>query len=199
MEIKLASSTSEIDNCQSILRRVFNDIEGYQLTIPDQYESESHYLYADVDGEMVGALRVVKGTPALGIPLSDVYPIERLQGLGVYGEISRLAILPEYRGKTIGFSTYAVCWELGRKLGLDYFVAEARYEIRALHKRLGFKEFSKPFHDPCLQAEGDAPLKANAVVMIADVKVLCKKLYSSVLHVDAKLRKNGFDLPNLIA
>ena len=176
MNITIASSPSKIAACQQILREVFVVEHGFDLVIPDKHEPRSIYLCAeDASGEVVGALRIVVKQPGFDIPLGDVISLPSLKNLGCYGEISRMAILPTYRGKTLNLAAYSVCWELGKKFGLDYFVIEARHSIRAFYKRLGYKEYGAPFYDPAMQEPDDENGLPNAVIMIAGIEALLTK------------------------
>lgn len=175
MNIVVAKTTTEIAQCQDVLRKVFVVEHGFDLAIPDQYESQSVYVCAQVDNAVVGALRIIIKKAGGSIPLEDVTDNCTLTDLGTVGEISRMAILPTYRGKTLSRAAYAMCWDLGKQYGLDNFVIEARYAIRSFHKRLGFVESGQPFYDPAMVEPGDAVGEPNAVMMVANVDALCSR------------------------
>lgn len=174
----VAKSHAELAACRAILKTVFIEEEGFALNIPDRYEQHATYLYGKKGDQLVGCLRIVTATDQSGTPVESVVGAPKLNDIKHYGEISRFAILPAYRGSVLGAHAYNTCWNLCSQLGLEYVVAEARYEIRFLHKRLGFKEFGEPFYDPDLQT-ADAPLAAaNAILMIARVRDLVHKKQS---------------------
>ncbi|OUS23769.1 hypothetical protein A9Q99_27430 [Gammaproteobacteria bacterium 45_16_T64] len=175
MKISVANSESEISECQNVLREVFVIEHGFDLVIPDAHEPQSVYMYAHIDKVVIGALRIVIKRSGSQIPLEDVTEGDVLDGLGKVGEISRMAILPTYRGKTLNRSAYSECWELGGRYGLDNFIIEARYSIRSFHKRLGFVELGEPFYDPAMIEPGDSVGEPNAVIMVANVEGLRAK------------------------
>lgn len=173
---KIANSSQEIESCQALLRAVFNEEEGFDLVIPDQFESRSVYYYAHFNSEVVACLRFIQAVPGKpSLPLHVVAPDVRFDPRYTHAEVSRWVVAAEHRGRITSREVYRKCWEVAAELGYDYVVSEAKYKALALHKRIGFQEFSAPFHDPDMHAEGDAPGLANAVIMRANVDTLIAK------------------------
>ncbi|MCG8668415.1 MAG: hypothetical protein MI867_03310, partial [Pseudomonadales bacterium] len=92
-----------------------------------------------------------------------------------FAEVSRWVIAAEHRGRITSRTVYLKCWEVAAELGFDYVVSEAKYKAKALHKRIGFQEYSAPYHDPDMHIQGDPENAPNAIVMRAKVSSLINK------------------------
>ena len=174
MEFKIATTQIEIDACQNLLREVFLYDEGFSLTIPDRYESQSTYFYAKLKGIPVGCLRFVKGSIEHPLPLQEVNPNIDLKGFSNYAEVSRWVISRNYRGKVMTGEALRQCWQNAALLELDHVFTETRYKVRRLHERLGFRPYSKPFYDPDMAIPGEQQTP-NAIIMHASLESLLDK------------------------
>lgn len=173
---KVAKTAVEINECQKLLYKVFVEEEGFELTIPDKFESRSVYYYAKYENGVVACLRFVGATQSeIGLPLHDPAPYVSFDNRFIHAEVSRWVVAKDHRGKMLSTSSYKQCWETAEELGYDFVVSEARYAARSLHKRIGFKEYSEAFYDPDMSVAGDVDNQPNAIIMRAKVSDLVAK------------------------
>lgn len=183
----VAKSPSEVSDCQALLRRVFIEEEGFDLSVPDEFEPRSVYLYCSVANRVIACLRIIKSSQGSLLPIQKIAPSLSFENFGQSAEISRLVIAKEYRGKLLTSDAYRLCWMLGRDMGVEHFVVEARYSIRQLHKRIGFREYEVPFYDADMQESGRVVKEPNAVAMVASVaQLLQKHRCPTARHVPSK-------------
>ncbi len=130
----VCQTPSEIAEAMDIRNRVYNEGNGYGVPVPDQYDGRSWLLLArDLEtGKACGSLRM---TPRSGGPLeAEEYfrlPLPLQTNHAV--EISRFAILPEYRkSKTfipvVSFGLFHLCRQMLDVVGSHYMVICAKPE-----------------------------------------------------------------------
>ena len=124
----------EMAEALEVRRRVYCDHAGYSVPCPDEYDHRSWVLRADDvrTGQCVGTMRL---TPRFGGPFEcEEYfelPAHLRTSAGV--EISRFAILPEYRRATtlvpaVSFGLFRLCYDFALAVGSTFQVVCSKPE-----------------------------------------------------------------------
>ena len=128
-----------------VRRRVYVDLCGYDLAVPDGYDSRSWLLVAeDVDsGQPIGSMRV---TPRTHGPLELEEYLRLPDQLAQHAlvEVTRFAVLPDHRDSRrflppVALGLYKLVSQLVRRLGADYVVICAKPERSWSYRWLGFE------------------------------------------------------------
>lgn len=104
-------------------------------------EESHHWLAFDLEGLVIGTARL----------LPD-------------GQIGRMAVLPDYRGRGIGFSLLELAVGKARRLGFDEAYLHAQSSARGFYEKAGFKVRGEPFMEA-----GIAHIEMNQKLQIVDV------------------------------
>jgi predicted GNAT family N-acyltransferase len=83
-----------------------------------------HLLARDTSGHPIGAARLAPD-----------------------GRIGRMAVLPEWRGRGVGWALLAAATDLAKDLGLDKVELSAQHHASAFYRRAGFEETGEVFMD----------------------------------------------------
>lgn len=99
---RVAATAADVERALEVRRQVYVDGSGYQLPVPDRYDSRSWFLIAEdlATGAVVGCMRL---TPHFAGPLEaeEYFTLPAALRTPTTIELNRFAILPAYRkGKT---------------------------------------------------------------------------------------------------
>lgn len=126
IEVRLASSPSEIDEALELRRRVFVDEQQVSLAADqDGLDADATHVIAVDDGRIVGTCRVV---------FDD--------GLARLG---RMAVEPSARGQGIGAAILKVAEDESRRARAERIRLHAQTAARSLYERSGFQVQGEEF------------------------------------------------------
>jgi N-acyl-L-homoserine lactone synthetase len=140
----VCESPADVARGIEVRGRVYRDMSGYDVPIPDEYDSRSWFLLAEhvPSGRAVGSMRV---TPrSLGPLEAEEYfrlPAS-LMAPGVV-EVTRFAILPEHRQSkrflpVVALGLYKLVCHFTRQLRASHVVICSRRERSFAYQWLGF-------------------------------------------------------------
>lgn len=86
------------------------------------------------------------------LALDDIYPVATCRWFGIDGEsaeVGRVVVLPEYRGRHLGWAVVAEAEKWMREKGFKKAVISSRVGVENFYKKMGyrFEETGKPHHD----------------------------------------------------
>jgi N-acyl-L-homoserine lactone synthetase len=115
----------------------------------DEYD-EIAYNYAAYDsaGTVVGGVRVVPDSP-IGLPLERYAPLNGYRDGRVVGEVSRLAVHPDYVTSRLAMRLMKAAFERAEFMGLTEVVMDTSVDGKTigLYERMGFSRVGEPFVD----------------------------------------------------
>jgi predicted GNAT family N-acyltransferase len=118
-DVRVASSSSEVDEALELRRRVFVGQQGVTLEADrDGLDPSALHIVAVDDGRVVGTCRLVFD--------------ERLARLG------RMAVEPDRRGRGLGRAILALAEAEARAAGAERIRLHAQLAARSLYERGGF-------------------------------------------------------------
>lgn len=114
------------EKLESIRAAVFIEEQGVDEAIErdGQDDSAQHFLALTEAGQAVGCARLLPS-----------------------GQIGRIAVLPQERGKKVGFQLLQLAVEQGRTLGLDRLFLNAQAQAENFYRRAGFVSVGAPFNE----------------------------------------------------
>jgi len=128
IEVRLASSSSEVDEALELRRRVFVDEQRVTLAADrDGLDAEATHLVAIEDGRILGTCRLVFDN--------------RLSQLG------RMAVEGDARGRGIGAAILDAAERHSRAAGAERIRLHAQTAARSLYERSGFQVQGQEFMD----------------------------------------------------
>jgi len=128
IEVRLASSSSEVDEALELRRRVFVDEQRVTLAADrDGLDAEATHLVALEDGRIVGTCRLV---------FDD--------GLS---QLGRMAVEGDARGRGIGAAILDAAERHSRTAGAERMRLHAQTAARSLYERSGFQVQGQEFMD----------------------------------------------------
>jgi N-acyl amino acid synthase FeeM len=143
---RACQTPEEAAEALEVRRQVYCVDAGYAIPCPDEYDHRSWILRADDlrTGRCIGTMRL---TPRLAGPFeAEEYfelPRELRGAMGL--EISRFAILPEYRkDKTlvpaVSFGLFRLCYDFALAIGARYEIVCSKPERTWTYTSMGFLE-----------------------------------------------------------
>ena len=133
-EFRVCQSREDWEAAIAIRRRIYHADCGYDVEVPDEYDARSWLFVAEdrATGEVVGTMRV---TPRWAGPLEaeEYFTLPRYLRTPMALEITRFAILPEYRkGKTflpvVSLGLFKLLWSFATRIGASYLVVCSKAE-----------------------------------------------------------------------
>jgi N-acyl-L-homoserine lactone synthetase len=133
-EFRVCERHEDWDAALAIRRRVYGAGCGYDVEIPDEYDARSWLFLAEdrATGEAVGTMRV---TPRWrgALEAEEYFTLPRYLRTPMALEITRFAILPEYRkGKTflpvVSLGLFKLLWSFATRIGASYFIVCSKPE-----------------------------------------------------------------------
>ena len=128
-----------------VRRRVYVELCGYDVPVPDGYDSRSWLLLAeDVEsGCPVGSMRVTPRTHG-PLELEEYLRLPDRLARHPLVEVSRFAVLPDHRHSRrflppVALGLYKLVSQLVRRVGADYVVICAKPERSWSYRWLGFE------------------------------------------------------------
>ena len=108
-------------------------------TLEDEFDEHAIYFLAFHQKNPIGTARLILRSE-LGFPIEKLYnfkniPIEKSKA----AEISRLAVLDNYKGKGISLNLCKSCFEESRLRGIDYWYALLPEALKDHFKKYGIK------------------------------------------------------------
>jgi N-acyl-L-homoserine lactone synthetase len=140
----VCESPAAVARAIDVRRRVYRDLSGYDVPVPDEYDGRSWFLLAEQvsSGEAVGSMRV---TPRSLGPLEAEEYFRLPASLLAPGvvEITRFAILPEHRQSkrflpVVALGLYKLVCHFTRQLRASHVVICSKPERSFAYQWLGF-------------------------------------------------------------
>lgn len=140
---RVCETTAEAAEALAVRDRVYRET-GYEIACPDEYDHRSWILRAeDVAGRVIGTMRL---TPrfAGAFEAEEYFALPRhLRGPGGL-EISRFAILPEYRKDkrpvpAVSLGLFRLCYDLAIAVGARYEIVCSKPERIWTYASMGFQ------------------------------------------------------------
>ena len=128
-----------------VRRAIYRESMGYEVPVPDDYDHRSWLFLAEetATGKVVGTMRV---TPRFAgrLEAEEYFPLPRNLRDPMSLEITRFAILPEYRkGKTflpvVSLGLFKLVREFGARIGGRYLVVCSKAERMWTYEWMRFK------------------------------------------------------------
>jgi hypothetical protein len=142
---RVCRTTEEADRAVEVRRRVYREGAGYTVAVPDELDGRSWLLMAEdtQTGATVGTVRL---TPRSAGPLEAEEYIDLPGWLAMPRaiEITRLAILPEYRKTNmlvpaVSFGLFRLTYEFATLLGAEFEVVCSKPERIMSYALMGFQ------------------------------------------------------------
>lgn len=122
-------------------------------TLSDPHDPTSRLMYAAVDGEVVGTLRLTLGKDA---PFSDefenTYNVARFRPAATDAQmmvLTRFMVKEEYRGTPIAFQMICEIARIGVEEGIEIAFCDCQPHLIRYYQRIGFRGYESPvYNDP---------------------------------------------------
>ena len=128
------------------------DADHERRMLHDEYDPRSIHLYAERDGEIAGALRLIWGRDGLPPVFVDWYGLEMFREFSPT-EISftgRLMAAKQYRSSLLGVSLAQEIYRIARESGLAFDFIHTTQPLVGYFERLGYRRYKSDFLDPDL-------------------------------------------------
>lgn len=103
------------------------------------YPQSSTYFVLFIDDQLQGAVQLVRGGTAEGLPCLTVWPELDLAGRSDVADVALVAVRKEYRGRRhLYWPLYAAMWRYCVRVGITELWMEAPPEKVASYRRLGW-------------------------------------------------------------
>lgn len=193
IQVKIAETSTEIDQLFQLRHRVFCEERRYMRPTPDgrlydRFDSLPGVanVIAIVDGEVAGGWRLVEETGA-GLPAYDYYDFAsqlprrssvRLSSVGM------VVIHPDHRGKKLFFPMSCVGHRWAVQRGISHILAPASPEMVPLAADLGYVPLTPEFfHER---------LRLKVTPMVLDMLQMSSRLANAVVgRIEATRREGG--------
>jgi predicted GNAT family N-acyltransferase len=130
VEVRLARSPDEIDNCLRLRWTVFVEEQGVRPSeeVDERDQTDAIHALALLDGIPCGTGRVVFEAPGLA-------------------KIQRMAVIDDARGKGVGRAVLLFLEDEARVRGAERFLLDAQVHARPFYEKAGYRAFGDVFDD----------------------------------------------------
>jgi predicted GNAT family N-acyltransferase len=118
----------------------------------DEYDRYSQLVLAEVDGRIVGTLRLTATAPLPFFEeLRKTYEISRFRNVLDDGDIfvvTRLVVRPEHRGSDLSFRLFGVGCKLAAEQDIDLIVGNCEIHLLSHYEKFGFRSYGELYSHP---------------------------------------------------
>jgi len=148
INIKQIETSEEYEQCLRIRHDVF--IEEKKITSlkshhydEDRYDAHAIHFLGSIDGVPVATNRIIPYREDYGIPVSTMWNIDIYKKYKI-GEVSRICILSDYRGKSLLTCLMLINFKYFFKHKYEFFFVNANVAMASFLKRVGMVMFDTP-------------------------------------------------------
>ena len=161
MELKKATTDNEILTVLKLRYQIYvqemqvyvSEADHEQGVLTDDRDLTDRLLYAEVDGEVVGAISLTIGADApIDQGFETIFNLERFSrfipetGMSV---ATRLVVKPEYRSTSLSFKLMAEASRVATEAGVQLMFCTCQPHLLKMYNRIGFRSYNiEIYNDP---------------------------------------------------
>ena len=134
--------------------QIFGDVADHKLgTLSDSNDPTARLMYATVDGEVVGTLRLNLGKDAsFSEEFNQTYNLARFRPAASDEQmmiLTRFMVKEEYRGTPLAFQMICEIARIGVEEGIEIAFCDCQPHLIRYYQRIGFRGYESPvYNDP---------------------------------------------------